>query len=145
MYERAITDPCRRFSAASPRPGLLTQAWRYSAVGAVNTVVGYTIIVGLHTAAGVGLIEANLSGYAVGLTISYLANRSWTFSAGNRGAGNILAFLVLVATGFLANIGLTAGLTSAGLTYPISQAAGFVLYSAIVFMGLRNVIFARQS
>ncbi|WP_068113030.1 GtrA family protein [Tropicimonas marinistellae] len=127
--------------------GLFGQALRYGLVGIVNTVVSYVIIVSLHLWGGVALVAANVAGYAIGLAISYVGNRSWTFSdaSGARSRGHrrgVVAFLVLVAIGFCANLAVTAGLTGWGVNYPLSQLAGFVAYSTIVFLGLRHVVFA---
>ncbi len=125
--------------ATARRGPLLVQLSRYGAVGVVNTLIGYVVIVTLHLVAGLSLVAANLAGYAAGLSFSYFANRRWTF--GRRGPSRhaLPAFLALVAIGFAANLAATAASQHLGLPYPAAQALGFVCYSTIVFLGLRHV------
>ncbi|MFZ5751641.1 MAG: GtrA family protein [Pseudomonadota bacterium] len=125
-----------------PAPGLAGQALRFATVGVANTGLGYALIVALHLGAGFGLLAANAIGYGAGLALSYAANRAWTFDGAPSSARSRLLFLPLVAAGFAANLAVTSGLTRAGLPYPVAQALGIAAYSALVFMGMRHVLFA---
>jgi putative flippase GtrA len=129
--------------SASPAPLTLGgQALRFGAVGVLNTLVGYALIVALHMGADVGLFAANAAGYGAGLCLSYALNRGWTFNRAPATAHSIALFAPLAAVGFAINLGTTAGLARLGLPYPLAQAAGLVAYSSLVFLGMRHVLFA---
>lgn len=51
----------------------------YSGVGAINTFVGYGVILIAHGFFGVGLYFSNIIGYGIGLVISFILNRVLTF------------------------------------------------------------------
>lgn len=136
--------PAMPAATPDPRlaPGIGSQALRFAAVGVANTGLGYALIVFLHLRAGLDLLAANAIGYGAGLVLSYAANRTWTFEGAPSSARSRLLFLPLVAAGFGANLAVTSGLTRAGLPYPVAQALGIAAYSALVFMGMRHVLFA---
>ena len=52
---------------------------RFCAVGVLNPLVGLPSFFALMRFGGVQYVVANAVGYAVGITISFLLNRSWTF------------------------------------------------------------------
>ena len=56
---------------------------RFLMVGALNTLVGLSVIFMAKAVAGAGDVTANVTGYGVGLVLSFLLNRTWTF--GHRG------------------------------------------------------------
>lgn len=58
--------------------GLRYQALRFGSVGVLNTAIGYTLIM-LAMWAGAAPLPANAIGYAGGLIVSFMLNRTWTF------------------------------------------------------------------
>jgi len=132
-----MTDACARGDERSLRQQVL----RYGILGLANTAVGYAIILGLH-AKGVPLVLANLGGYAAGLAMSFLGNRSWTFGTSRSLRAEFALYAVVVAVSFLLNLGVVHLLVGMGLGVPAAQAAGVATYSTIMFLGLRHVVFA---
>lgn len=117
------------------------QALRYGVVGLGNTAVGYTVILASH-AAGCSLLVANLLGFGFGLVVSYLGNRAWTFGRSGLGLREVPAYAAVVAASFVLNYLSLLGLLHVGLPFPAAQAVGIAVYSATLFLGLRNVVFA---
>ncbi|GGH57932.1 hypothetical protein GVY41_12945 [Frigidibacter albus] len=128
--------------AVSNRGDLLGQVSRYAVTGAANTCLGFTIIVLLHKVVGIGLVAANLAGFAAGFALSFLLNRRWTFGWNGSTRAVLPRFAALVLVAFLLNLAITAGLEQQGLPYGAAQACGVIFYSVFMFIGLRHVVFA---
>ncbi|WP_281983377.1 GtrA family protein [Thalassorhabdomicrobium marinisediminis] len=130
-------------SAAIVRPVRETpkQVGRYIVTGAINTALGLIVILCLHIGLGVGLIASNAVGYAVGLICSFALNRSWTFSSQTSILPAGLKYLVTVGIAFAVCIASVTGLLAAHTPYLIAQAIGTSIYSIIVFIGAKYVIF----
>ena len=120
------------------------QLSRYSAIGVLNTLVGGALIYLAHNAFGLGVIVSNVIGYGAGLTLSYFGNKYWTFGDTSRSAVAPMIFAALVAVAFSSNLGITFGLIAAGLSFNIAQFFGIVTYSAIVFLGMKFLLFSER-
>lgn len=120
------------------------QLSRYSAVGALNTFVGGLLIYFAHHVMGLGIVMSNVIGYGSGLAISYFGNKRWTFAHTQKSNFAPIAYGVLIASAFSSNLGVTFGLIAAGLSYNTAQLFGIAVYSAIVFIGMKFVLFKEQ-
>ncbi len=120
---------------------LFGQLWRYGATGLLNTALGYGLIITSVYVLGTSVILANVIGYGAGWCLSYTLNKRWTFQNTAGSARSVIAFALLVAAAFGANLCVTLGLSGAGAAYPIAQAFGAVTYSAAVFVGLKWMVF----
>ncbi|MEL6609126.1 MAG: GtrA family protein [Pseudomonadota bacterium] len=129
-------------AASAKRRTLLGQLVRYGLTGVLNTAVGYGIVVTCVYAWGFSIFAANVAGYAVGWTLAFYLNRSWTFNHSGDAARSAVAFVVLAGSAFLANVLITYGLVGGGVSYPVAQLVGAVTYSGLVFVGLRTVVFS---
>ena len=118
-----------------------SQLLRYGVVGVGNTIVGAALVFGLHNLAGASIFMANVVGYGVGLCLSYVLNRFWTFSARRTRAGSAFRFGALVCLALGANIATTILLTDLGMAYNPAQVIGMVLYSTLVFIGSKLIVF----
>lgn len=114
---------------------ILRTGLRFGLVGLANTAVGLGTILAM-LAAGLGDYAANMCGYAVGLVVSFVLNRTWTF--GIRGAvawREALAFLLAVAVSYLVNLGLLGTMRALGYRESlIGQAVAVLGYSACFFV-----------
>ncbi len=81
---------------------LFLQVSRYSLVGMLNAVIGFSVIAAL-TYSGVGPVLSNACGYAAGLLTSFFLNRLFTFNSMNRGR-TLLPFLISFGISYLANL-----------------------------------------
>lgn len=120
------------------------QLSRYSAIGVLNTFVGGSVIYFAHHAMGLSIITSNVIGYGSGLAISYFGNKTWTFDHTNKSVFAPIGYAVLIASAFLSNLGATFGLIAAGLSYNTAQLFGIVIYSAVVFLGMKFVLFRER-
>jgi len=118
---------------------------RYLLIGVLNTLFGMTVIVGLHAGVGLNLTAANAIGYGLGLSLSYVLNRTWTFRHAGSAGKSVLLFAATVAFAFAINLAIITGLMAGGASYLVAQAMGVISYSAIVFWGLKYAVFANQS
>ncbi|MEM1233904.1 MAG: GtrA family protein [Pseudomonadota bacterium] len=114
------------------------ELWRYGVSGLANTALGCGLIFTCVYLLGFTIVWANVIGYGAGLCLSYVLNSRWTFRYGGRA---VFAFVVLVAVAFGANLAFTLGLMDAGFAYPLSQTLGAVLYSGVMFVGLKWMVF----
>ena len=117
------------------------QIRRYIATGLVNTVLGLAVIFVLRLWVGLDLVIANASGYAAGWLVSYGLNRNWTFYHSGRISRSLPAYLALALAAFAINIASISTLVAHGMPYVPAQIIGVVLYSTIVFVGAKYVVF----
>lgn len=116
---------------------------KFAVVGMVNTLVGLSVIFAAKGLLGWGDLAANILGYGVGLSVSFVLNRNWTFRHG--GTINfhmvgrfILVFLTAYAVNLLALFGLRDW---AGVDSYVAQAASVVSYSVLFYLGSRRFVF----
>lgn len=118
------------------------QFFRYLVVGVINTLLGYCIIFACMYLAGMTPEASNVAGYAVGLVVSYVLNRYYTFNNKQSRRGEILRFLAVFFVAYVSNfavllilihrIGMHEGGSQiiAGLVYVV---ASFLMNKYYVF------------
>lgn len=111
--------------------------FRYLVSGLGNTLVGLSIIY-LAKAIGVGDVAANATGYSIGIALSFLLNRTWTFRHQGPILGAALRFVTVLAAAYAANlvIVLTA-ISWLGINSYLSQALGVPVYTTLSYLGSR--------
>ena len=82
----------------------MSQLFRYIAVGAFNTALGYAIIFFCMYALNIGPIVSNILGYAVCLSISYVLNKFYTFRAPSRSMSEVLRFVLVFMVSYGSNL-----------------------------------------
>jgi putative flippase GtrA len=87
------------------RNSLRGQAMRFVSSGVANTVTGFAVIF-LLMALGVRPVVANVAGYAVGLSLSFLLSRRYVFAGAGTLHGEAGRFLVAFAIAFAANLAM---------------------------------------
>lgn len=129
-------------SADTHGESLLGQALRFGLVGLANTGIGVAVILSLQALTPAGPYLANAGGYAVGLVVSFLGNRSWTFRAGDGAVTpQALRFLGSFALAYGFNIAVLAGGLAAGLPPLLAQLPAIAAYSAAFFLLGRYWVF----
>jgi putative flippase GtrA len=118
-------------------------ALRFAGVGVINSVLCILIIFGFKSLAGVGDVAANLTGYVVGLTCSFLLNRHWTFQHTDRFMPTLLGFLTVFLGSYLLNIVTVLILIHAGSNDYVAHLAGMPLYSVVFYVGCRYFVFRK--
>ena len=114
----------------------MTMILRYLAVGGVNTVLGYAVIIACMTKLGMGPVVANSVGYLVGFAWSFLFNRRWTFGSSGHIGGDLLRYALVATFGYGVNV-IVLVLSHYWMGMPAygAQALGIAAYLAIVFTG----------
>lgn len=123
--------------------GIFRQSLRFALVGIVNTLVGLAVIFGLMFFFGIGPGVANALGYAIGLLISFVLNRLWTFESGRSVKDVLPKYLAVAFLSYLLNLGIVLSASSGlGINPYVSQVMGIVSYTIFMFCGCRWFVFA---
>ena len=115
---------------------------RFLGVWAANTLLGLGVIYACKRLLGFGDVLANVSGYAVGVTIGFMLNRHWTF--GHTGNVRVAALRFLAVFGVAYSVNLLCvllAIRAAGIDDYVSQAIGILPYTAIFYLGSRLYAF----
>lgn len=121
---------------------LIRQAARFGIVGLINTGVGLVAIYAVLYFGDTGPIIANAAGYAIGLAVSFVLNRFWTFD--DRGAiGHVLPrYLLTAAIAYLGNLAIVVIGTWYFQVNPyVIQPVGIIIYTVTMFFGCRWYVF----
>ena len=117
---------------------------KFGLVGLLNTAIGITVIL-FALNMGAGDYFANATGYAAGLMLSYMLNRSWTFGVAQPvNPAEFARFLAAFAVSYAANLLLiTAGKLAGFGGNPLLHLGGVLLYS-VLFFGLSQAFAFRD-
>jgi putative flippase GtrA len=116
---------------------------RFLTVGLANTCVGLGVIWCAKEVVGVSDTAANIVGYVVAVTVSFVFNKRWTFSFRGHAGASFLRFLLVFAVSYATNLGTVLGLID--VTRQDSfwyQVCGIVPYSTCFYFGCRWYAFA---
>lgn len=124
------------------RRPLVFQILRFGLVGILNTLIGlsciYLVIYFFNADAGI----ANAVGYAIGLLVSFLLNRMWTFNDNKRIAAVLPKFLLVAVISYLLNLAaVVIGNRHFGINPYVVQLLGMMVYTPIMFAGCRIFVF----
>jgi putative flippase GtrA len=107
---------------------------RYLGSGALNTIVGFTVIF-LLMALGVSPVISNIAGYTVGLLLGFTVSRSFVFRSDghmlSEGSRYILCFCICFATNLFV---LTYSLETLQLSKEISQVIAAGTYTLLMYI-----------
>lgn len=109
----------------------------------LNTVVGLGTTYACKYLGGMGDVPANMVGYAVGLTHSFLWNRHWTFAHAGAALPAAARFVLVFLVAYAVNLLVVIGAIRAGVNTYVAQAAGIFPYTALLYLGSRFLAFAR--
>jgi putative flippase GtrA len=121
---------------------LITEFSRFNLVGVLNTLIGLSVIYFCMHIIGLGYIVSNISGYAVGLTVSFFLNRSWTFRSDKKVYRSLFPFLAVFALAYSIQLLVVfLSIEYAGVNPSFAQAAGIIIYALINFSGNKCITF----
>jgi putative flippase GtrA len=124
---------------------ILKQFIKFCGVGVINTAVGLAVILFLSETLHVHYITANIVGYAVGLTISFVLNRRFTFAAENKKPHTqALSFLIVFGVSYLCQLAVLVLLVR-GFAVPNApaQIIACAVYTLFNFAGNRWFTFRK--
>ena len=124
---------------------LLRQSIRFAGVGIINTAVGLSVIWGVMFYFGAAPALANVAGYAIGLGLSFVLNRSWTFGSRAASAEQLPRFMLVAALSYLVNLSVVMlAISQFSVNAYLAQLVGAAMYTASFFFGCRWVVFAAR-
>ena len=128
-------------------PSTRAAAARFVVAGGLNTALGYVLLRALLAGfAGLpyAVALANAVSYAIGIAVSFVANRRWTFRSRGSARGELPRFVAAhVGVLCLSSALMQAGVSRAGLPLlvcfllvaPVTTAINFVVQRRWVFAG----------
>lgn len=122
------------------------QIFQFGFVGILNTIVGYTIIL-IALWFGFNDISANVSGYAIGLALSFLLNSRWTFGGMTATSISVVArYLIAFAFSYTTNLIVILELRS---THLLSSWAvhlvGIGIYTILFYITSKYFVFSKNA
>ena len=115
---------------------------RFLGVGALNTLAGLAIIYVCKGLFRLDDLASNLIGYGVGIVLSFVLNRRWTFRHAGATLPALLKFLALIAVAYAVNLVIVMLAIHSDINSYIAQALGVPIYTAVTFWGSRQFVFA---
>jgi len=119
----------------------MTQLLTFCVVGAANTLLGLAVIFALKYWGGMHDGWANAGGYAAGMALSFVLNKTFTFSHSGDVSRSALRFVLVQAVAYLLNLGTVIILIGAGANSYLAQTAGILPYTAAGFIGAKYFAF----
>ena len=116
--------------------------YRYGLVGIASNLAVYCIFIALIWGA-IPPIWATAICYVIGLSISYLANRRWSFESTADHRSDLLRFLLAYGAGFAATLGFISVLTLF-LRPEIAQVINIGLTAMVIYICLQLFGFGRK-
>lgn len=114
---------------------------RYLLVGCVNSCVGFGLIFVLLWA-GTNPYVANVSGYAVGITVSYVLNKRFSFRSSRPNRRAFPLFAATLGVAYLSNLlALFLMLRFVPVDPYLAQLLAGAVYTFVGFLGSRYVAF----
>lgn len=128
------------------RSSISATAVRYVLVGVANTCVSLGVIYAAMYFLSFGDTRANALGYLVGVTVSFVLNRNWTFGHAGAIVPALTRFIGVLLAAYFVNLATVVLLIDAfGVNRYVAQAAGVVPYTTVGYLGSRYIAFRGQS
>jgi putative flippase GtrA len=113
----------------------MRQPARFVIVGLANTLCGLTVIYGAKFFLGLGDVAANALGYGVGLTVSFVLNKNWTFGYEGPVTAAVVRYLVVFLIAYAINLAVVVALIDQwAINGYLAQALGVVPYTVSFFL-----------
>lgn len=119
---------------------------RYLLVGVINTIVGLGTIYFAMYFLGFRADRANGLGYSVGIIVSFLLNKKWTFKSYDHLLYSFLRFLTVVSIAYTVNLTVVlCSINEFGINPYVAQALGIVPYATVGYLGSCYFAFQKKS
>lgn len=119
-------------------------AIRFFLAGIVNTL-GSLAIIYLAKVIGIGDMAANAMGYGVGIILSFVLNKKWTFQHDGPVLSTFVRFIIVIGLAYLANLAVVLGtIYIFNINSYIAQALGIPLYTAVAYIGSRWYVYSAR-
>lgn len=119
---------------------------RFATVGVLNSAVGYAVIFACMYALGMDAVTSNVVGYAVGLALSFVLNRTFTFGSVSAALPQALRFAAIFVLAYVANLGVLLALTKLLTVHEgLSQVIAGIAYFLLSFFLSKHYVFRPSS
>jgi putative flippase GtrA len=109
---------------------------RYGLVGVLNSVVGFAVIAAITKIAPQRPVIANAIGYAFGLILGFVLNKTWTFTDARPWTTRAWPYLILTAFAYAANLVTLLVSSRIKMLGPyVPQLLGMLAYTSLSFFG----------
>lgn len=121
---------------------ITTSFVRFALVGLANTAVGYGVILLLYYRFETGPVLANVGGYLIGVLLSYVLNRSFTFASHRPHVEALPRFSLAATACFVLNL-IVLKFCMSVLTLPVAlaQALAVGTYTIAFYLTSRFLVF----
>ncbi len=120
----------------------LPQFGKFLSVGALNTLVGLLTIYAAKWFLEWDDVVANAVGYAVGMTLSFVLNSSWTFSFTGQQWPAFARFIAVSLVAYAANLAaVLLAIRGLGIGSYVAQALGIPVYTVSVYLASKHLVF----
>lgn len=130
-------DSLKRFAASD----LGRQLARFAIAGVIATAAHYTVLVLLIEIARAPPLFSTTAGYCVGIVVSYILNRRYTFKSEAPFAQSFAKFAAFYGVGMFLNGAIFAALMSIGAWYLVAQVVATAIVMVWNYFGARFVAF----
>jgi putative flippase GtrA len=118
---------------------------RFVLVGLLNTATGLIVIYFMIFVFGIHDLLANVIGYAVGISVSFLLNARWTFSFRGQFGSAAVRFAATNLVGYFANLATVSFfLYALRFDSSVAQATGVLPYALVTYLGSKYFVFRRS-
>ena len=125
---------------------MIQQLARFLVVGVLNTMVGLLVIYSAKWFFAFGDVSANALGYVIGVIVSFVLNKSYTFKHQGDVLRSAIRFVVVFLVAYSVNLTtVLLAINVAGLDTYLAQALGIPPYTLTFFVLSRFYAFRRES
>lgn len=118
---------------------------RFIIVGTFNTLITLLLIYSAMHHYGLSVVQANVIGYAIGLSFSFILNRSWVFGSRDRGISASIRFFLVIGIAYILNLSSVLLLSeNTQIGVDLSQLMGALIYTATCYLGFAFFAFPKQ-
>lgn len=119
----------------------LAQLIRFGIVGVLSNLAGYLVYL-LVTSLGVGPKLAVSLLYPLGMILSFVGQKSWTFNARGGSGKSGLKFILVYALGYVLNFAiLVVFVDNLGFAHQLVQAVAVIVVAGFLFIAMKLFVF----
>jgi putative flippase GtrA len=141
---REMALPALAAQAGSRIAPMQWQPVKFVLVGVSNTFVGLGTIYAMKSLVGLGDASSNLIGYGVGLSWSFLLNRSWTFEHREHPGTALVRFFAVALVAYIVNLATVLYCVRVlQVNGYLAQAVGIPPYTILFYFGCKHFAFRK--
>ena len=118
---------------------MLLQFLKYNLVGIINTLIGFSIILGLMYI-GFSATVSNVIGYTIGAVFSYVLNRKYTFKSSINQQKTMIRFFMVLSIAYVLNF-MTLQWLLTNINPYIAQVGAAIVYTVSSFVMAKYFVF----